>query len=62
MKTYLKLKNQSKALIELRDRVRKKNAYLVPRPPKEELKEITEQANKIAEKPSKSSFKRFTVV
>lgn len=62
MKTYLKLKRQSKALEELREKLRKKNAYVVPRPPKEELKEITEQANKIAEKPSKSSFKRFTAI
>ena len=62
MKTYLKLKHQSKALAELRDRVRKKNAYVVPRPPKEELKQITEQANKNAEKPTLSSFKRFTAI
>lgn len=62
MKTYLKLKNQSKALEELREKLRKKNAYIVPKASKEELKQITEQANKNAEKPSKSSFKRFTAI
>jgi len=62
MKTYEREKKQVKTLAELRDKLRKKNAYIVPKPSKEELKQITEQANKVAEKPSISSFKRFTVV
>ena len=62
MKTYLKLKHQSKALEKLESSLRKKNAYVVPRPSKEELEQLIKQANKNAEKPSISSFKRFTAI
>lgn len=46
----------------LRQKVLYKNAMVVPKPPKEELEEITKQAQLNAERIGQSAFKKFTAI
>lgn len=50
MSKLTKWQIQSKNLAELRERVSRKGAIIVPKAPKEELQELTKQAQKNADK------------